>query len=304
MTTSETTKVISGGIEYTKENMMKMDEVTLRGLLHERTHHGIEVPLYPSLLKWDNKPIPSLGLQPQAVFDIWRERGFAETDDDILWVKRQLDIAAQVRNGIKPAIPELADNMPKPFTEEEMKVVRKLIFKRCSARGSWAPKPVSDGIIEKIMEAGRWAPIGCNLDEVRFIVLKTDEEKKTMRSDISVDNAVVIVLCYDMRPSHVVGQDRPESVPQNRGFDCAAAADHMLLMTHALGLSGVWLSKSNASAQKFKEAWGLPETMDVALHIAVGWPEQGAIKSGRAPLDYMVYDKEKKCTVYQAKNKK
>ena len=26
-------------------------------------------------------------------------------------------------------------------------------------------------------------------------------------SDISVENAVIIVICYDNRPSHVVGQD-------------------------------------------------------------------------------------------------
>jgi nitroreductase len=94
-------------------------------------------------------------------------------------------------------------------------------------------------MIEKVLEAGRAAPTGCNLDEVRFIVLRTLEEKKICWSDISTESAVMIVIGYDKRPSHAVGQDLPESVPQNVGFDCGAASDHMLLMAHALDLGGI-----------------------------------------------------------------
>jgi len=288
MTTREITKVKVMGGEYGKEDLMKMDEVSLRGLLHERAHHNIEVPLYPSLIKWKDEPIAGFGAQAQIVFDVWRERGFSEDDEDIKWVKRYLDCAAEVRTGRKPEIPELKVALPVPFTKEEMKVVHRLIWERRSARGCWTDKYVPDETIEQICEAGRAAPIGCNLDEVRFIVLRTPEEKKMMRSDISVENAVVIVLCYDKRPSHVVGQDRPEAVPQNRELDCAAAADHMLLMTHALGLSGVWLTKTNASAQAFKQQWGLSDQYEVAMHIAVGWPAMGSIKSARVPLKYMM----------------
>jgi len=91
----------------------------------------------------------------------------------------------------------------------------------------------------------------------------------------------------------VVGQDHPESVPQNRGFDCAAAGDHMLLMAHALGLGGCWLTKREETAKRFKEQYGLPDNIEVAMHIAVGWPAIGTIKSLRVPLEYMMIRKNK-----------
>jgi nitroreductase len=277
-----------GGASYKKEDLMKMEPTLLRALLRERAHHNIEVPLYPTLLKWKGRPIPTFGLQTQLVFDAWKERGFTEDDPDIQWVKEYLAIAEKMRAGEKV---ELDVTLPTPFTDEEMAVVSKLIYQRCSIR-DWIDKPVSDDMIEKILEAGRAAPIGCNLDEVRFVVIRDPEEAKMIWSDISTKNAVIIVICYDTRVPKVVWQDK--SVPHNAGFDAAAAADHMLLMAHALGLGGVWLSKTaktrltEDTGQRFKEKYGLPDYIEVAMHIAVGWPAIGMIKSKRMPLADMM----------------
>jgi nitroreductase len=285
----EITKVMTGFKEYTKRDIRKLDEVSLRGLLHERIHHNIEVPLYTILRKWSGKPIAGFGMQAQIVFDVWQEKRYPEDDPDIQWCKRYLEIATQVRAGKKPDVNE---PLPEPFTEEEMKVVHKLLWGRCSVR-DWIDKPVTDEMIGKILEAGRAAPIGCNLDEVRFIVLKTPEEKKMCWSDISTENAVIIVIGYDKRPSHVVGQDLPQAVPQNVGLDCAAAGDHMLLMAHALGLGGCWLSKRDDTDKKFKEQWGLrDENIEIVMHLAIGWSAIVPIKSARAPLKYYMIRKD------------
>ena len=293
----EIIKVISGGIEYTKEDLMKMDPVLLRALLHERAHHNIEVPFYTTLLKWKGNPMPNFGQQAQIVFDVWQERGFTEDTPDIAWVKEYLAIAKKIRAGQKI---EWTEPLPTPFTDEEMAVVNKLIYGRHSIR-DWLDKPVPDDMIEKILEAGRAAPIGCNLDEVRFIVIREPEEAKMVTIDISTQNAVIIVICYDTRIPKVVGQDR--SVPQNAGFDAAAAADHMLLMAHALGLGGVWLSenKTKAAAEKFKEQYGLPVYIEVALHIAVGWTAIGTIKSKRLPLTDMMIQRRGMCSDFGGK---
>ncbi len=280
-----------GGAKYKKEDLMQMDSTLLRALLRERTHHNIEVPLYPTLLKWQGKPIRTFGLQTQLVFDVWRERGLPEDAPDIEWVKDYLAIAGKIRAGEKP---ELKVTLPTPFTEAEMAVVNKLIYERCSIR-DWIDKPVPDEMIEKILEAGRAAPIGCNLDEVRFIVIKNPEDAKMVWSDISTKNAVIIVICYDTRIPKVVWQD--QCVPQNVWFDAAAAADHMCLMAHALGLGAVWLSKTvkteytEDTGQRFKTQYGLPDYMEVAMHIAVGWPAIQTIKSKRLPLADMMLTK-------------
>lgn len=170
-------------------------------------------------------------------------------------------------------------------------MVNKLLWGRKSGRAGWINREISDEVIRAVCDAGRAAPIGCNLDEVRFIVLKTDEEKRLIRSDVPTDNAVIIVICYDKRPSRIVKQDLPDRVPHNRGFDCAAAGDHMGLMAHALGLTSVWLSDTPENGKKFKEAYGLPEELEVAMHLAIGYAAAGSIKSGRVPLDYMFFRK-------------
>ena len=277
-----------GGVVLRKEDLMEMEPTLLRALLRERTHHNIEVPLYPTLLKWKGRPIPTFGLQTQIVFDVWRERGFTEDAPDIEWVKEYLAIAKKIRAGEKV---ELDVSLPAPFTDEEMAVVNRLIYTRCSIR-DWVDRPVPDEMIEKILEAGRAAPIGCNLDEVRFVVIKDPKEAKMVWSDISTKNAVIIVICYDTRIPRVIRQD--EMVPQNAGFDAAAAADHMCLMAHALGLGAVWLSKTATTdvtedtGQRFKKLYGLPDYIEVAMHIAVGWPAMGIIKSKRMPLADML----------------
>jgi len=271
--------------EYTREDLMKMEPACLRALLHERVHHTIEVPLYPTLLKWKGKAITGFGDQAQLIFDVWQERGFTEDAEDIKWVKEYLAIAEKVRAGEKPQIEE---TLPIPFTEQEMAVVNKLIYKRRSIR-DWIDKEVPDEMIIKILEAGRAAPIGCNLGELYFIVLRDPEEIKMIWSDISTQNAVIIGICHDKRLPQVVGQD--VNVPQNAGFDAAAAADHMLLMAHALGLGAVWLTERKGkvdSGKIFKEKYGLPDYIEVDMHIAVGWTAIGTIKSARIPLEDMM----------------
>jgi len=282
--------------QYTRNDLMKMDRRSLAALLRERTHHTIEVPLYPLLLKEEGGHSATFGEQAQLVFDVWRERGFLEDSPDILWVKRYLEIAARIRHG-EPA--ELREPLPEPATDAELATLVKLIYGRRSIR-NWIDKPVPDWMIEKILDAGRMAPIGCNLGHLRFIILKDPEEKKLIWSDVSTQKAVaIIVICHDTRASRTVGHDRV--VPQNAGFDAAAAADHMLLMAHALGLGAVWLSELRQSTKTidtgaaFRKHYGLPEHIQIDLHIAVGWAAIGTIKSARPPLSELILCKGESC---------
>ena len=148
-------------------------------------------------------------------------------------------------------------------------------------------------MIEHILEAGRAAPTGCNLDIVRFIVIKNPKEAKMVWSDIPtpMDRCVLIVVCYDKRVYETVGHNR--LVPHNQLLDCAAAADHMCLMAYALGLGAVWLTCTKKTAQTFKEKYGLPDYIEQAMHIAVGRSAIGTVKSARMPLKEMMISKTK-----------
>lgn len=273
-----------GGDDYTREDLMKMEPVCLRALFRERVHHAIEVEIYPILLGRKKMP-PTFGLQPELILDVWKARGFPDDGEDLQWGKKYIELAAKMRAGEKV---EIEEALPAPFSEEEMAVVHKLLWERRSVR-DWIPgKPVPDEMIEQILEAGRAAPTGCNLDIVRFIVIKDPKKAKMVWSDIPtpMDQCVLIVICYDTRVYETVGHDK--LVPHNMLFDAAAAADHMCLMAHALGLGAVWLSCTEKTANTFKRKYGLPEYIKQALHIAVGWTAIGSIKSLRMPLSEMM----------------
>jgi nitroreductase len=185
----------------------------------------------------------------------------------------------------------ISEPLSTAFNVEEMETVKKLIWERRSIR-DWMPgKDIPDDLIEQILEAGRAAPTGCNLDIVRFVVINDPKEAKMVWSDIStpMDRCVLIVLCYDKRVYRAIGHDR--LVPHNQLLDCAAAADHMCLMAHALGLGAVWLTRTDKTARAFKEKFGLPDYIEPALHIAMGWPAVGTIKSARMPLKEMIISK-------------
>lgn len=274
---------------YSKRDLMGMDPPLLRALLRERVHHTIEVPFNAILENWSGEPIPDFGKQAQAVLKVWKERDLTTNDPDIQWAEQYCKLANKIQSGS-----EVNLDLPTPsaFDAEEMGAVEKLIYTRNSTR-NWADKPIPDEKLRKILNAGRAAPVGGNLDEIRYVVMRDSKEKSKVQTDTSLKNSVVIAICYDKRIPEVVGWDR--MVPQNAGFDAAAAADHMLLMARALGLGGVWLSKhvkskySEDTGKKFEKEYGLPDYLKVALFIAIGWPTKGTIKSKRLPLKDMIH---------------
>ncbi len=287
--------VFRHGGRYSKADLLQMDPVPLRALLRERVHHTIEVEVYPLLVKKTPVP-PSFGMEPELVWEVMRERGLLKdwapgSGDDLDWAHDYLEKAKALRAGKDPGF---KDPLPEPFTPEEMAVVHKLLWGRRSIR-DWVPgKKVPKELIEQILEAGRAAPLGCNLGVVRFVVIDDPEEAKMCWSDIPtpMDACTLIVICYDDRVYKATGGDT--LVAHNQGFDCAAAGDHMLLMAHALGLGGVWLTCTEKTATRFQKQYGLPDYVIPAMHIAIGYASIGSVKSQRLPLKDMVISRNVK----------
>ena len=266
---------------FTEGELIRKDLVVLRTLIHERTHHTIEVLIYRILASKMEVPA-DFGYIVEFLLDIWRRRGLPMEAPDIKWALNYLNLAERLRS---VGTIELDTELPEPFTEEEMRVVDKLLFGRRSIR-QWAPRPVPEEIVRRILYAGLMAPQGCNVGSTRFIVLHDPEEWKLVQSDIPIENGVMILICQDMRVYQAIGFD--ERVPQNIYFDAAAAADHMLLMAHALGLGGVWLTHGEETQRRIREYFELPETFVTRCHIVVGWPAEAPIKSARMSLDEVI----------------
>jgi len=271
---------------FTEDDLMTVDPVILRTLIHERTHHTIEVLIY-RILNHKTEVPANFGDVAEILLNIWKRRGLPTNKPDIKWALNYISLAKVLRSG---ETPKLDTKPPKPFTNEEMETVEKLLFERRSIR-QWAPRPISEEMVRRILYAGLMAPQGCNVGSTRFIILRDPEEQKLVQSDIPIENGVMILVCQDMRVYQALGFDK--RAPQNIYFDAAAAADHMLLMAHALGLGGVWLTHGEETQRKIREHFGLPETFVSRCHIIVGWSAEAPIKSQRISLDDAVIEKER-----------
>jgi len=270
---------------YSREELMRMDIAELRGILHERTHHTIEVFLYRVLSGKIKKP-NDFGKQVEFLMDIWKERGFQTNTPDLKWCLKNLEIANML-NEQKEV--DLGTRLPEKFNNNEIKTVKKLLYERRSIR-QFKNKKVPDGLIKEILYAGLMAPQGCNVDSRRFIVLNNPEEWKLVQSDLPIENCIMIVLCQDMRVYYKLRFDK--IFPQNIYYDIACSADHMCLMASALGLGACWLTHGEETQRKIRHYFGLPDTFVSRCHIIVGWPDEAPIKSQRMSLNDAIIKKK------------
>ena len=263
---------------YTEEQLMEMKPDDLRAIFHERTHHTVEVLIY-RILNGTRKMPEGFGVVAEHLLGIWKKRGLPLDPPDIQWCIRYIDLARRMRNGEKV---KLEPTPWESFTENEAETMERLIYGRKSIR-QFKPEPVPDEMIRRILKAGLYAPHGCNVGCTRFLVLRDPEEQRLVRSDIPIENCVMIVVLQELSMYKTLRFD--EYVPQNLYFDAGAAADHICLMAHALGLGSCWLTHGEETQKRLREHFDLSPTMTSRNHIIIGWPDEDTVKSERMSLD-------------------
>lgn len=188
-----------------------------------------------------------------------------------------------------------------------------VIISRKSIR-RYKPDPVPDEMIDKILEAARWAPTGENYQPWRFIVIKSQETRDRI-GDISKvgsgsrmtawyclghmqerfekiedleKRAKVLKFMYSGEVSEfcrqapviiaVIGSLKVGSV--DVPYDLSAATENILLEAHSLGLGACWVHGPVATSRdaiKFKKILKIPEQMSeykVIAYVAIGWPAE------------------------------
>jgi len=127
---------------------------------------------------------------------------------------------------------------------------------------------VSDDLVERILEAGRWAPSADNSQPWDFIVLKDKEVRQrvaeaTTWGEFLADAPIGIAVVVDPRSS-------THSVE-----DGAAATENMLLAAYALGLGGCWIGSYNSSYEEaVKDILGIPKDKRLLSIISIGYPDE------------------------------
>ena len=162
------------------------------------------------------------------------------------------------------------------------------IIKSRRSMRKFTPEPVANETIEKILEAGRWAPSGLNNQPWRFGVitdagLKEEISKLTCYTNIVLAAQVLIAVFLDTGKSY-----HREKDIQGIG----ACLQNMLLETHSLGLGAVWLGEIIKSNEEIKALLGLGKELDLMAVVALGHPDEEPKSVKRKALkDLVVFRK-------------
>jgi nitroreductase len=144
---------------------------------------------------------------------------------------------------------------------------------------------VSDEIINRIIEAGTWAPSGLNNQPWKFAIirdnaLKTKISGLTHYSKIILSANVLIAVFLD----HSVSYDRTKDTQA-----IGACIQNMLLYIHSIGLGAVWLGEILKNKDKLLEFLGGSKEFELMAVIAVGYPATKGGKGSRKNLDQTIF---------------
>lgn len=176
-----------------------------------------------------------------------------------------------------------------------MGTILEIIKERRSQR-VFQKEQISEKELELILEAGRYAPTGGNLQTVHFIVIRNAEilteitrlveeefRKMELREDlyISVQNGIKKARSgsYEFfyeAPVLIVVANKTEN--QNGMADSACATENMMLQATELGVGNCWINQlrwlnDNKIIHKYLEKLGLGVDETVCASLALGYPK-------------------------------
>jgi len=132
----------------------------------------------------------------------------------------------------------------------------------------YTPNSISEQEINKILEAGRWAPSASNSQPWKFVVLRDPERRKRLADMLTWGkflSQAVLGIAVTINP-------KASECPVQDG---AAATQNMLLEAHSLSLGACWIgiydSEDEACARK---VLNIPEGERLLSIIAIGHPAE------------------------------
>lgn len=184
------------------------------------------------------------------------------------------------------------------------------------------PDAIPESYVNELIEAGRLAPSGTNLQPTRYVIIKSKEARSKLNEctplPFVATAPVVIACCIDSQAGDSqldrmkelkeaqafvdTPLDKDYSKPRSentkgRAMDPAAlraylnlnaaiAIDHITLRAIDLGLGTCWIMMFDR--EKVKNLLGLDERYDVVALIPVGYPDQSPAQRPRLPIDEVI----------------
>lgn len=159
-----------------------------------------------------------------------------------------------------------------------------LIKTRRSIR-KFTDKQVSDETIDKIIEAGTWAPSGMNNQPWKFAVIKNKDLKveisKLTHYSKTILSANVLIAVF---LNNSLTYDRTKDVQA-----VGACIQNMLLTIHSMSLGAVWLGEILKNKDKILELVSGSKDLELMAIIALGYPAEKGGKGTRKGLEETVF---------------
>ena len=174
----------------------------------------------------------------------------------------------------------------------------------------YSEKPVSDEVLQTLLEAARWAPSWNNTQCWRFVIVRDKETKSKLADTLrgtkpgranpateAVRNTpVLIAVCAERGLSGFYKVEDDNNQPAtDKGdcwymFDVALAAHNLTLVAHALGLGTVHTGLLDAV--EASNILSLPSNVVLVELVPLGWPdEQPAARPRKEISDFVFYEK-------------
>ena len=144
--------------------------------------------------------------------------------------------------------------------------------------------------IVTIMQAGKYAPNAGNLQNWKFIVVKSDANRK------AITKACLQQEWMEQAPIFIVVVAEPEKAERYYGTrgarlytiqNCAAAMENMLLTAHSLGLGACWVGAFDED--EIFRILTLPEEKTVQGVIVIGYADEAPQPPPKFRIEHMMF---------------
>jgi len=183
--------------------------------------------------------------------------------------------------------------------KEEIRVELMEAIKGRRSIRKYKPDPVSDGVLQKVLEAVRWSPSWANTQCWEFIVVRDGEMKAELAGTLPKTNSalssmteapLVIVLCGK---KGVSGFKKGEAATVKGDwlmFDTGIAMQSLCLAAYGLGLGTVVVGLFDH--KKAEEILGVPESVEVVAMTPLGYPAaEGSVRKRKEFSEFVFYEK-------------
>ncbi len=265
LSTEEVRNLWDSNMRLTDEEFLAMDEEEFRARVRERSHHTLEIQVYATAYR--HKTLSnSQADYTKHLLELWVKKGLSTTLPEYRYASFLVEAADKLSRGEEVDLSAFA---PTPVTSEMKEAFFTIVKDRRSVR-EFTDQEVPDDLIDQILEAGLWAAHGCNVQSIRYIVVRDKNEPGLFKGSDVPGGPVHLVILQDMR----CYQANSFTPVRNQLLDAGAAGQNIVLAVHAVGLEGVWLTFSETMCERIKKRFDLPDYLRLVTYVDIGYGDQ------------------------------